>query len=189
MSLPISKLMNLSTPSEADVAMEKDSKKKLDNEMPKRYNDLKGLKKIVNKNHSYQVDDFDQFNVAMKQDKRDKGMQDLHMTYPARNKKQYAFADTEGWIDPAQRRRLTDPNNAPPFDFVNGSNFQKFTNDADETIAHNNVDLIKRAHQSYSNYISRYDTKPIPVAVTNQNPYTMPSQRMPNMDIPMVPPK
>ena len=162
MSLPISKLMNLSTPSQEDVAMNKDDKKKLDNNAPMRQPNVKGIKKMSNRNHGYTPSDFDQFSIAMKQDMRDKGMQDLHMTYVGAipQNKQYNFANTEGWIDPAQRRRLTDPNHAPPYDYVNGSNFQRFTNDSDETTSHNNVDLIRKAHQSYQNYINRYTEKP-----------------------------
>lgn len=187
MSLPISKLMNLSTPSAEELKMSKDDKKKLDNNAPMRQTNVKGIKQMSNKNHKYAPNDFDQFNVAMKQDMRDKGMQDLHMAYASAipQNKQYSFANTEGWIDPAQRRRLTDPNHAPPYDYINGSAFQRFTNDADETTSHNNVDLIRKAHQSYQNYVNRYSMAPgspnNPGMVNFQNPYMLPSQGMPNM--------
>lgn len=196
MSLPISKIMNLGQTDGSNEETTKKGKKfnKLDNEAPKRQNNVKGIKKVVNRNHGYSPADFDQFSIAMKQDMRHKGMQDLHMTYPSAisQNKQYSFPDTEGWIDPAQRRRLTDPDKAPPFDYVNGSNFQRFTNDADEKTSHNNVDLIRKAHLSYQNYINRYTMAPgapmNPNVGNFQNPYTLPSQIMPNMGTVIKPP-
>ena len=123
----------------------------------------------------------------MKQSRNNKGMQDLYYDFKSKIKKPYAFEQTDGWIDPAQRRRATDPNHAPPYDYNFGSNFQKFDNDSDEKISHNNVDLIRKAHESYYNSIYRYDAKPLnpmlnPMLNNMQNPHVMP-YLMPNMGI------
>ncbi|MES2577057.1 MAG: hypothetical protein V4589_05565 [Bacteroidota bacterium] len=182
MSLPISKIMNL------DLDENKETKSRATlNEFPERYSKLKGLQEMKGKNHSYDLGQFDRFNIAMKQTKNKKGMSDLYLDIKNKVKKPYGFEQTDGWIDPAQRRRQTDPNHAPPYDYVFGSNFQKFDNDNDERISHNNVDLIRKAHESYYNFIYRYDAKPLnpmknPMLNSMQNPMTMP-YLMPNMGI------
>ena len=160
-------------------------KNKLDHEFPDRYKGVSGLAKLSHKNHSNEISDLDQFSVAMKQDQRNKGMIGLHMTNASLIKgKGYGFPDTEGWIDPAQRRRAVDPNHAPVYDYNFGSDFQKYDNDADERVGHNNVDLIRQAHQSYQNHINRYNYKPGSLEskfASLQSIYTNPAHKMPNM--------
>ena len=158
MSLPISKLIDLGLGPEENKNKKIKTRGQL-NELPDRYKEVKHLKQISSNNHSFNPEEFDKFNVAMKQGKDNRGMQDLHMNVYSKIKNHYDFADTEGWIDPAQRRRLTDPNSAPPFDYTFGSNHQRFTIDKDELIAHNNVDLIRKAHESYYNHVNRYNAK------------------------------
>lgn len=161
MSFPISKLMSLVSKNEMndEKLSDKLDSKAMKNEFPDRYKKLRGLMNTSN-NDSYSPSDYDQFNVAMKFNSANKGMQDLHLVVKNNIKKPYGFEETESWIDPAQRRRATDPNHAPVFDFNAGSDFQQFTLDENEMKSHNNVSLVQQAHQSYYNYVNRYNFAP-----------------------------
>lgn len=160
MSLPISKLMNLNLP--LDGSQNKEIKTKSQkNEFPDRYDKLDFFKKPTNKNSIYELNEMDQFNMAMADNKyKNKSIQGLHLDIKSKVNPAYSFEGTDGWLDPGQRRRNTDPNSAPPYDYNFGSSYQKFSNDKDETVSHNNVALIQKAHESYYNWLNRYDVKP-----------------------------
>lgn len=135
-------------------------------EIPNRYNKLKGMQVPNNTNHNFSPYDFDHYNEIMKQSGAKRyDMSGLHLDLKQKKGTEPIFQETEGWIDPAQRRRAYDPNHAPPFDFVNGAAFQKFGTEPSENVAHDNVSLIQTAHKNYNNYINRYNVPSIPVTI------------------------
>ncbi len=164
MSLSISKLMDLVGDKN------KGSDLNIENpDIPNRYKKLTGVKGMIapnNKNHNYSPYEFDLFNEVMKQSAAKRyDMSGLHLDLKQKKGTEPIFQETEGWIDPAQRRRAYDPNHAPPFDYVNGAAFQKFGIDKDEQVAHDNVSLIQMAHKNYNNYLNRYNVPSIPVTI------------------------
>lgn len=161
MSFSISKLMNL-----VDQNKPREMLNEGNPDLPNRYKNLKGMKAPNNKNHDFNPYEFDHFNEVMKQSGAKRyDMSSLHLDLKQRKGTEPIFQETEGWIDPAQRRRAYDPNHAPPFDFVNGAAFQKFGIDKDETTSHDNVSLIQEAHKNYNNYINRYNVPSVPVTI------------------------
>ena len=162
MSLPISKLMDLGFEKKTKPMENLSKSRGLQAEYPERFKELKGIQKSTNINRNFIPDDFDQYGVAMRDTKDHRGQVGLSLQVNSKVKLPYKFYQTDGWIDPAQRRRAVDPNSAPPYEYAGagGSAYQEFENDEDEMVSHNNVDLVRKAHESYYNQINRYNIKP-----------------------------
>lgn len=160
MSLSINKLLNLAGINEKEKMIDKNP------DFPDRYNKVRGLKKPSDKNHNYDAYEFDQFNLIMRPSRDDlENVTNLHLNIKNKLGTQQPYDTSEGWFDPAQKRRTHDPNKAPPFDFTFGSEDQKFGTDKDEMVSHNNEGLVKMAHTNYMNYMNRYNVPSIPVSI------------------------
>lgn len=160
MSLSISKLLDLAGGKEKDP---------LDNrnpDLPVRYDKVKGIKKSSNKTQTYEPYDYDQYNTIMKPSREDQyNVTNLYLNIKSKPGVKQPFTTSEGWFEPAQRRREYDPNAAPPFDFVFGSEDQEFGTTKSELGSKNNAGLVKQAHVNYMNYLNRYNVPTIPVSI------------------------
>jgi hypothetical protein len=71
----------------------------------------------------------------------------------------------ESSIDPNQIRRKTDPDRALPDLFSAGSQNAYFQAPPGAYVAHDQLSLVRQAHQSYANYKRRFDIPPEPIPV------------------------
>jgi hypothetical protein len=153
MSLSINRLL--------DLAGKQDERKEMlgkNPDIPERYNSIKGMQMSSDKNMGNDPSTYDKFGEVMRQDRQHRyNATNLYLDIHKKNGVALPIYTLEGYLDPGNRRRMSDPMHAPPPDMSVGTERQIFETGPNEDVAHDNVSLVQLAHQNYNKFINRYN--------------------------------